>query len=66
MYRPEPPTSTGTLPRALMSAMTASARSWYSATLAVCGDVPDVEQVMRDAPALGSTVSLAVPMSMPR
>jgi hypothetical protein len=35
MYRPEPPATTGTRPRASMSAMAASASSWYSATLAV-------------------------------
>ena len=52
-YRPEPPASTGTLPRAMMSSMAAWASSWYSATFAVAGHRPDVEQVVRDAVALG-------------
>jgi hypothetical protein len=34
MYRPEPPTMTGTRPRARMSSTAARASRWYSETLA--------------------------------
>ena len=64
-YRPEPPASTGTLPRASMPAMTSSASTWYSATLAVVV-TSQTSSKWCGIPRRSAIESLAVPMSMPR
>ena len=62
---PEPPTSSGTRPRARMSSTAARASRWYSATLA--GSVTSqMSSRWCGTPSRSAGVSLAVPMSMPR
>ena len=65
MYIIDPPTITGTAPRAAMSSMSAAAAAWYFATVAL-SVTSRTSSWWWTMPRRSGTVSLAVPMSMPR